>query len=78
MFSGSYYSYRRYYDLKGKNLTSEFGLSQAFVLNFEHYLTLKETWLAFGKLHLLKSQFIVFIVFAEYYIGFFNVYYVEA
>ncbi|KAL8625988.1 hypothetical protein ACOMHN_012580 [Nucella lapillus] len=44
----SYYSYSRYYELKSKNITGEFGLSQAFVLNFEYYLTLKQTWLAFG------------------------------
>ncbi|KAK7480287.1 hypothetical protein BaRGS_00028455 [Batillaria attramentaria] len=29
-------------------MTAEFGLSKAFVLNFEYYLTLKQTWLAFG------------------------------
>ena len=46
---GGYYSYSRYYELKSKNITGEFGLSQAFVLNFEYYLTLKQTWLAFGQ-----------------------------
>ncbi|PVD22195.1 hypothetical protein C0Q70_18000 [Pomacea canaliculata] len=63
----SYYSYRRYYDLKGKNLTSEFGLSQAFVLNFEHYLTLKETWLAFGctSATLLAIFLLIVIVLAR-------------
>ena len=47
--SGSYYSYKRYYEIKSRNITGEFGLSQAFVLNFEYYLTLKQTWLAFGQ-----------------------------
>ncbi|XP_070182253.1 choline transporter-like protein 2, partial [Littorina saxatilis] len=47
VFSG-YYSYSRYYELKSSNITGEFGLAQAFVLNFEYYLTLKQTWLAFG------------------------------
>lgn len=45
---GCYYSYSQYYDLKNTNSTGEFGISQAFALNFSYYLTLKETWLAFG------------------------------
>ncbi|XP_052093793.1 choline transporter-like protein 2 isoform X2 [Mytilus californianus] len=45
---GCYYSYSQYYDLKNSNSTSEFGIAQAFALNFSYYLTLKETWLAFG------------------------------
>lgn len=45
---GCYYSYSKYYDLKSHNSTGEFGLAQAFALNFSYYLTLKETWLAFG------------------------------
>ena len=52
--SGSYYSYNRYYELKSKNITGEFGLSQAFVLNFQYYLSLKQTWLAFGQLQYIS------------------------
>ncbi|XP_076454507.1 choline transporter-like protein 2 [Babylonia areolata] len=43
-----YYSYSEYYDLKSLNATSEIGVSQAFALNFSYYLSLKQTWLAFG------------------------------
>ncbi|CAL1544616.1 unnamed protein product [Lymnaea stagnalis] len=43
-----YYSYNQYYTLKGLNATEEYGLSQAFAMNFSYYLSLKKTWLAFG------------------------------
>ncbi|XP_076436398.1 choline transporter-like protein 2 [Babylonia areolata] len=63
----SYYSYSRYYELKSQNITEEFGLSQAFVLNFEYYLTLKQTWLAFGctSATLLLLFLLVVIVLAK-------------
>ncbi|XP_076454555.1 choline transporter-like protein 2 [Babylonia areolata] len=63
----SVYSYRRYYYLKSKNMTGEFGLSQAFVLNFEYYLTLKQTWLAFGctSATLLLLFVVIVIVLAK-------------
>ncbi|KAL3871868.1 hypothetical protein ACJMK2_039840 [Sinanodonta woodiana] len=44
----TYYSYTRYFELKNQNVTSELGLSQAFALNFSYYLSIKQTWLAFG------------------------------
>ncbi|ESO92820.1 hypothetical protein LOTGIDRAFT_120296 [Lottia gigantea] len=44
----TYYSYSKYYELKTQNSTAEIGLSQAFALNFSYYLSLKQTWLAFG------------------------------
>ncbi|XP_012942174.1 choline transporter-like protein 2 [Aplysia californica] len=44
----TYYSYDEYYTLKQLNATEEYGLSQAFALNFSYYLSLKKTWLAFG------------------------------
>ncbi|ESO92821.1 hypothetical protein LOTGIDRAFT_232925 [Lottia gigantea] len=44
----TYYCYSRYYHLKNLNSTAEFGLAPAFVGNFEYYLSLKQTWLAFG------------------------------
>ncbi|XP_061169657.1 choline transporter-like protein 2 [Saccostrea echinata] len=43
-----YYSYTQYFDLKTKNVTGEWGYSEAFALNFSYYLQLKETWLAFA------------------------------
>lgn len=62
-----YYCYTRYYELKGRNVTSEFGLSQAFMLNFEHYLTLKQTWLAFGctSATLLLIFLVIVIILAK-------------
>ncbi|XP_041370892.1 choline transporter-like protein 2 [Gigantopelta aegis] len=45
---GAYYSFSKYYELKSSNVTAELGLSQAFALNFDYYLSLKQTWLAFG------------------------------
>ncbi|XP_050389087.1 choline transporter-like protein 2 [Patella vulgata] len=44
----TYYSYSKYYELKTQNTTATLGLSQAFALNFSYYLSLKQTWLAFG------------------------------
>ncbi|XP_059157346.1 choline transporter-like protein 2 isoform X2 [Physella acuta] len=45
---GTYYSYDKYYELKNMNATTEFGLPQAFMFNFQYFLSLKQTWLAFG------------------------------
>ncbi|XP_046368396.2 choline transporter-like protein 2 [Haliotis rufescens] len=45
---GTYYCYSQYYKLKGMNTEKEFGLSHAFTFNFSYYLTLYQTWLAFG------------------------------
>ena len=39
---GSYFSYSEYYSLKKQNSTAEFGVAQAFALNFSYYLTIKE------------------------------------
>ncbi|XP_055896841.1 choline transporter-like protein 2 isoform X1 [Biomphalaria glabrata] len=43
-----YYCYNEYYRLKALNATEEYGISQAFAMNFNYYLSLKKTWLAFG------------------------------
>ncbi|PVD22194.1 hypothetical protein C0Q70_17999 [Pomacea canaliculata] len=45
---GTYYCYNQYYTLKNVNATTEIGVSQAFATNFNYYLSLKQTWLAFG------------------------------
>lgn len=45
---GTYYSYSKYYELKGQNVTATIGLDQLFTTNFNYYLSLKQTWLAFG------------------------------
>ncbi|CAG5124161.1 unnamed protein product, partial [Candidula unifasciata] len=45
---GTYYSYSKYYELKNMNLTSEYGLPEEFKFNFQYFLSLKSTWLAFG------------------------------
>ncbi|XP_050389089.1 choline transporter-like protein 2 [Patella vulgata] len=45
---GTYYSYRRYYDLKNQNFTEEFSVREAFSFDIDYYLSLQKTWLAFG------------------------------
>lgn len=48
-FTGAYWCYKQYYELKNQDVTAKWGFDEAFALNFSYYLQLKETWLAFGK-----------------------------
>ncbi|XP_076436221.1 choline transporter-like protein 2 [Babylonia areolata] len=57
---GIYFSYSEYYELKSLNATAEFGIAEAFALNFSYYLSLKETWLAFGCT--LSTVFVILLL----------------
>ncbi|BFZ20245.1 hypothetical protein BsWGS_23284 [Bradybaena similaris] len=61
---GTYYSYAKYYELKHMNITSEYGLPEQFKFNFEYFLSLKTTWLAFGCTGATTlSIFLIIIIF---------------
>ena len=48
--SATYYSYSRYYKLKGEESPDqEYSVSPLFAGEFEYYLQIKKTWLAMGK-----------------------------
>ena len=48
--SGTYYCYDRYYYLKNSGSPDEvYGIAPLFAGEFDYYLGLKTTWLAFGK-----------------------------
>ena len=50
VFSATYYSYDRYYYLKNSGSPDEqYGIAPAFAGEFNYYLGLKKTWLAFGE-----------------------------
>ncbi|XP_067661086.1 choline transporter-like protein 2 [Haliotis asinina] len=44
----TYYSYSKYYEMKTSNTTSTYGFSPSFAANFNYFLSLQKTWLAFG------------------------------
>ena len=49
LVTATYYSYDRYYYLKNSgNPEAEYGVAPLFAGEFDYYLGLKKTWLAFG------------------------------